>query len=433
MQRNIKAYKISPEDSGKLKARLLNWAKQFSSLAFFDSNNYTSAYSRYECLLAVGAAEIIANNGTDPLQQLQEAHNLRPDWLFGHICYDYKNILEPKLDSTHKPVHGFPLLQFFVPETVCYINSAKNTLSIETLIDADAIYHAIMGLDDRSLKGAPLPKLTFTPTTTRAAYTSTINKLRQHILDGDCYEINYCTGGSCSNVDIDAVNVFDALNKLSPAPFAAYYRLHHLHLMCASPERYLRKEGNQILSQPIKGTARRSNDSKKDELLKTELQQNIKERAENVMIVDLTRNDLARCCIPGTIAVDELFGIYTFPQVHQMISTVSGKMRPNTPFTDAIRTSFPMGSMTGAPKFKVMQLIDTYEHNCRELFSGTVGYISPDGNFDFNVIIRSLFYNSSTRILSYETGGAITYDSLADNEWDERLLKAWALERIFEG
>ena len=148
------------------------------------------------------------------------------------------------------------------------------------------------------------------------------------------------------------------------------------------------------------------------------------------MIVDLVRNDLSRCSETGSINVDELFGIYSFPQVHQMISTVSGTMKTRA-FTDAIRYSFPMGSMTGAPKFKVMELIDKYERSRRELFSGTVGYITPDGDFDFSVIIRSLFYNAATRYLSYQTGGAITYDSNAEQEWEEMRLKAWALERIF--
>jgi len=225
--------------------------------------------------------------------------------------------------------------------------------------------------------------------------------------------------------------VFNALNALSPAPFAAYYRLDDKYMICASPERYLRKRGGNLLSQPIKGTARRDTDLVKDEQIKAELRNDIKERAENVMITDLVRNDLARCCEPGSINVDELFGVYTFPQVHQLISTVSGTMRLGVPFTDAIRYSFPMGSMTGAPKYKVMQLIDKYECSRRELFSGTVGYICPDGDFDFNVIIRSLFYNQSTKYLCYQTGGAITYDSLPEKEWDEMRLKAWALERIF--
>ena len=164
---------------------------------------------------------------------------------------------------------------------------------------------------------------------------------------------------------------------------------------------------------------------------KAELRNSIKEQAENVMITDLTRNDLSRVCETGSIRVDELYGIYTFPHVHQMISTVSGTKRGNVPFTDAIRYSFPMGSMTGAPKFKVMELIGRYEYSRRELFSGTIGYIEPGGDFDFNVIIRSLFYDESAGYLSYQTGGAITYDSNPEQEWEELRLKAWAIERIF--
>lgn len=201
--------------------------------------------------------------------------------------------------------------------------------------------------------------------------------------------------------------------------------------MCASPERYLFKDGVKVLSQPIKGTARRDADVTIDSQIKQELRNSIKDQAENVMIVDLVRNDLARSCETGSVHVDELFGIYSFPQVHQMISTVSGELKPGVPFTNAIHYSFPMGSMTGAPKIKVMELIELYEQQRRELFSGTVGYINPEGDFDFNVVIRSLFYNAATQYLSYQTGGAITYDSDPMKEWEEMRLKAWALERIF--
>ena len=183
----------------------------------------------------------------------------------------------------------------------------------------------------------------------------------------------------------------------------------------------------------MKGTARRDADAHKDQQIIEDLRSNLKERAENVMITDLVRNDLARCCEPGSVVVNELFGIYTFPQVHQMVSSVSGTIKPGKPFTDAICYSFPMGSMTGAPKFKVMQLIEEYEHSRRELFSGSVGYVTPEGDFDFNVIIRSLFYNATSKYLCYQTGGAITYDSIAEQEWEETRLKAWALERIFSG
>ena len=409
---------------------MLNWANRFSILLFMDSNNYPSTYSGYECLLATGAVETTDDDAGDPLLALQTLHDTKRDWLFGHISYDYKNVLEPGLVSSHEAKVGFPTLHFFVPETVCHIDREQTTLTIESFGDPAAIYEAIKHCSVPA-DSQPMAKLEFEATIEKEQYIATISRLREHIADGDCYEINFCTEGFCEDAEVEPHQVFNALNALSPAPFAAYYRLDDKYMICASPERYLRKRGGNLLSQPIKGTARRDTDLVKDEQIKAELRNDIKERAENVMITDLVRNDLARCCEPGSINVDELFGVYTFPQVHQLISTVSGTMRLGVPFTDAIRYSFPMGSMTGAPKYKVMQLIDKYECSRRELFSGTVGYIRPDGDFDFNVIIRSLFYNQSTKYLCYQTGGAITYDSLPEKEWDEMRLKAWALERIF--
>jgi len=140
------------------------------------------------------------------------------------------------------------------------------------------------------------------------------------------------------------------------------------------------------------------------------------------------RSDLAKCCIPGSIQATELFGLYAFPQVHQMISTIEGRLRPDAGVADVLRSTFPMGSMTGAPKIKVMELIEKYEGSRRGIYSGTVGYINPDGDFDFNVVIRSLMYNQNTRYLAYQTGGAITYDSIPEQEWEEVHLKAKAME-----
>ena len=408
---------------------MLSWSTQFSILVFLDSNSYQSAHGHYECLLACGVSESIAGNEGDLLTALQRMHDAKRDWIFGHICYDYNNILEPKLVSTHPARPSFPLMHFFIPQTVCYINKEQTLLTIESFDDPEIVYKAICEFSIVFSK--PIPRLTFTRVVQQDAYLETIAKLRKHIADGDCYEINYCNEGYAEDVEIEPLQVFNALNELSPAPFAAFYRNREQYMMCASPERYLLKEGHELLSQPIKGTARRDPDPAKDEQLKERLLNDIKERAENVMIVDLVRNDLSRCSETGSVQVDELFGIYSFPQVHQMISTVSSTLKAGVPFTDAIRYSFPMGSMTGAPKFKVMQLIDLYEQSGRGLFSGTIGYITPSGDFDFNVIIRSLFYDAAKKYLSYQTGGAITYDSVPEQEWEEMRLKAWALERIF--
>lgn len=431
LERKKATYKISPADAGLLKQRMLSWANRFSILLFLDSNSYASPHSGYECLLAAGAARVIGDEEFKPFEALNRERRERPDWLFGHVCYDYKNVLEPGLQSRHEKRHGWQELQFFVPQTVCTISRDLNVLTIESFDEPDVVHKAIMAADDGG--ATPLPALQFAPFVQREEYLATVERLRKHIKDGDCYEINYCSGGSAKVDRLDTLATFHQLNALSPAPFAAYYRQGNNYMMCASPERYLRKEGDKLICQPIKGTAKRQGDAPADEAAKAALREDIKERAENVMIVDLVRNDLARCCEVGSVAVEELFGIYSFPQVHQMISTVSGRLRDDATFADALRTTFPMGSMTGAPKYKVMQLTDAYEPVRRELFSGTVGYISSDGDMDFNVIIRSLFYNAADGYLSYSTGGAITYDSVPEKEWEEMRLKAWALERIFAG
>jgi para-aminobenzoate synthetase component 1 len=426
LQRQIAEYPIAPGQYNELKNRMLNWANRFSILLFLDSNSYVDAYGTYECLLATGAVGEV----TDSLYHLQEAHNKHRDWYFGNINYDYKNHLELKLSSRHEAKHSFPQLYFFRPQIVCYVDKSKTTLHIETLIvSPDEIWEDINAATTEINKS--LPVVTWQHRIDKSSYLQTINSLREHIRNGDCYEINFCTEGYAENIALLPLNAFQSLNALSSAPFAAYYRNKNAYMMCASPERYICKRESTIISQPIKGTARRDADAVKDEAIKSELQHNIKERAENVMIVDLVRNDLARCCDVGSVKVDELFGIYTFPQVHQMISTVSGTLTKGRPFTHALRYSFPMGSMTGAPKVKVMELIEQYEQTRRELFSGTVGYITPSGDFDFNVIIRSLFYNAATKYLSYQTGGAITYDSVAEQEYEEMRLKAWALEKMF--
>ena len=416
-------FKLAPGQATEIKKRMLDWASQFSILLFLDSNDYPG---RYGCLLAVDAMETV--NGF--LADIQAYHDANKDWLFGHICYDHKNELEPKLSSDHKERLGFPQLQFFRPRIVCRIGGSNEELTIECIeVDPQQVYNAIVNTEIK--EPASLPALNFQQRTSKDVYLDHIAKLRQHIFEGDCYEINYCTESFCENAVIDPLSSFKRLNNISPAPFAACYRLHNKYMLCSSPERYLEKRGGILRSQPIKGTARRSDDETEDEHIKDALRNSIKERAENVMITDLTRNDLARVSETGSVEVEELFGIYSYPRVHQMISTVSGKMRKDLLFTDAIRYSFPMGSMTGAPKVKVMQLIERYEQARRELYSGTVGYITPFGDFDFNVIIRSLFYNAENRYLSFQAGGAITYDSIAEQEWEEMRLKSWAMEQVF--
>jgi para-aminobenzoate synthetase component I len=270
-------------------------------------------------------------------------------------------------------------------------------------------------------------------------YIQIIERLKEHILRGDCYEINFCQEFYAENALIDPVAVYKKLSAVSPNPFSALYKMpadtdgNDRWLICASPERFLKKRGNKILSQPIKGTSKRiTGNDEKDKLSKDELSNSAKDRSENVMVVDLVRNDLAKVCKEGTVKADELYGIYSFPQVHQMISTVSGELKDDVSFQEIIKATFPMGSMTGAPKKRVMELIEQYEKTKRGIFSGAVGYISPDGDFDFNVVIRSIMYNAATNYLSFLAGSGITFYSDPEKEWDECLMKAEAIKKVLE-
>jgi len=271
----------------------------------------------------------------------------------------------------------------------------------------------------------------------RDNYIDIIEKLRQHILRGDCYEINFCQEFFAEDAMIDPLVVYDRLSRFSPNPFSVLYKLDDKYCCCASPERYLKKTGNRVFSQPIKGTSKRDHDHPElDEENRQYLLQSSKEKSENVMVVDLVRNDLSRICIPGTVKVDELFGLYSFPQVHQMISTVSGELEGDADPVDVIRATFPMGSMTGAPKIRVLELIEKYEQTKRGLFSGAIGYFKPMGNgdadFDFNVVIRSILYNAGKKYLSFQTGSGITFYCDAEKEYEECLLKAEAIKTILQ-
>ena len=297
--------------------------------------------------------------------------------------------------------------------------------------DADKIFNEIIfnsGDEEKKMK-APVLKSRFS----KRKYIETIKSLKKHILKGDCYEINFCQEFYSLNVIIDPIKIYKNLNLISPNPFSAFYKYNDKFLMCASPERFLKKKGNTLISQPIKGTSKRIvEDQKADIRQKKELFQSEKERSENIMIVDLVRNDLAKVCTEGSVKVEEFLGIYTFPQVHQMISTVTGILKEDIKFSQIFHATFPMGSMTGAPKKKVMELIEKYEKTKRGLFSGTVGYIEPNGNFDFNVVIRSLQFNATNQYLSIIAGSAITFNSIPENEYEECILKISAMKKALE-
>lgn len=409
---------------------MLNWVNRFSIFCFLDNQQYSFSEPAFECLLAAGSKKSVCANAGSAFSKLRHFSDVaNGEWLFGHFGYDLKNETE-SLHSNHADRVGFNDLFFFIPEWVIKLNTDEVKIFGEG--DLESVYLEICSSAADAGKNKS-EEIKINHKIRRNDYLQIIENLRQHILRGDCYEINFCQEFFAENVEMDPLTLYNRLAELSPNPFSVFYRLYDRYCICASPERYLKKNGSRIFSQPIKGTSKRDHSSfSADENSKNYLLQSDKEKSENVMVVDLVRNDLSRICKPGSVIVDELFGLYSFPQVHQMISTVSGEIGESVNWVDCIRETFPMGSMTGAPKKKVMELIELYEHSRRGLFSGAIGYLDPAGDFDFNVVIRSMFYNAEEKYLSFQTGGGITYHSDPEEEYEESLLKAEAMMKIFQ-
>lgn len=447
-----RAYASFPiTDHRFIKRQMLSWAAPFNICCFLDNQDhpaYPISPSAFECLLGTGAAEIFSASAGAAFPALQDWTAHRQDWLFGHWSYELAAETEPSAyghphdangsrpagpEAPGDPI-GFPDLFFFVPETV--IELRHDCIRIGTLhADPAAIWRQLQQIDPlpastHDHRPATADPIVFTPRFTREEYLATIRALQRHILRGDCYEINFCQEFFASPVLVDPFSIWHTLSRVSPNPFSAFYRLDERFLLCASPERFLRKEGTRLISQPIKGTAPRNHDDPAaDRELAATLFRSPKERAENVMVVDLVRNDLSRVCLPGSVRVAGLYDLCSFPQVHQLISTIVGETLPGLHWSEAIRATFPMGSMTGAPKNRVVELIAHYERSRRGLFSGAVGYVTPAGDFDFNVVIRSLLYRRDIRYLSYQVGSGITWYSDPAAEYAECIVKAEGIRK----
>ena len=432
-------YPFPITDIEAFKLQLLEISKQVKHFCYLDSNNYPNyPYSTFSSFFAIDAIDSISvnKNCLATLEQFQQKHE---DWLFGFFNYDLKNEIEPTNVETHrmcleKPDHlQNPLLHFFVPKYIVKIENDKVEIGIQNEADFLNFKNLIFKSKVSNLKSQISNlKSQISNRTTKQDYISTIENIKQHIQRGDIYEMNFCQEFYAENATINAVEVFKKLNKISKAPFSSFFKNEENYLMCASPERFLKRQNSTLISQPIKGTRKRIQDKKQDNFIKQQLFFDEKERSENVMIVDLVRNDFSKIAIKNTVEVEELFGIYTFEQVHQMISTITCNIQQNLSVSDIMRSVFPMGSMTGAPKISAMQLIEKYEPTKRGLFSGAVGYITPKGNFDFNVVIRSIFYNEKAKYVSVQAGSAITIDCDAEKEYEECLLKAKAMFEALE-
>lgn len=401
-------------------SQIISWLQNFNTYTAFFSKNSSANYpkaSRFEWIIAVNNLGIYKYSEIDSLASKM--------WLFGYLSYDLKNQFED-LKSTNEEHpknnnHSF----LFQPEFIiyketnglltaeCYTNQNRFKILLDLLINEKS-HHKYQ---------ACTKKLSANQFIDKQNYIRTVKKLQSLISEGIIYEINYCVPIPLTGTLNDIPALQKQLLEEQGAPFSAFFKHDSFHVFSSSMERFLFKEGSEVLSQPIKGTIKRGTNSNEDQLQKQKLINDEKERAENLMIVDLVRNDLSRICHSGTVKATDLFSIHPFPSVHQMISTVSGTLKKEVTITEILKATFPMGSMTGAPKLKSMEIIEKYEDFRRGIYAGSLGYIMPNKNFDFNVVIRSIIYDSKTKKLNLPVGSAITIDSVAEKEYEECLIK----------
>lgn len=418
-------------DISHFKNQVLHWSEQFREIVFLDSNSESNnqKYYNYDLVLAVDAFTSIKTDYVNSFQELHQYQSQSKDWLFGYLSYDLKNNLED-LNSNNFDGLEFPDLFFFQPKKIFLLKG--NNLEIQYLrmcddeIESDLeeiINNEIVHFESENL-------VAIQHRISKEKYLSKVTQMLHHIHLGNIYEANFCMEFFAENAQINPLEIYQKLNKISEPPFAVYFKNNSNYVMCASPERYLKKEDLKVISQPIKGTSRRFLYENEDELSKINLQNDQKERSENIMIVDLVRNDLSKTAIKGSVIVEELCQIYSFKQVHQMISTIVSEVENTTSPIAVLQTTFPMGSMTGAPKISAMKIIEDLEETKRGLYSGAIGYFTPQNNFDFNVVIRSILYDSKSKYLSFSVGSAITSEAIPEKEYDECMLKAKALFEV---
>jgi para-aminobenzoate synthetase component 1 len=432
--RQIKTQHISNPEV--FKKQLLNWSQQFDEVVWLDSNNYDQQYSSYDAVLAVEAFTIFQTDYYDAFNQLKEYQTATKDWIFGYLSYDLKNDVEHLSSKNHDSL-GFSDLFFFQPKKLFFLKGNVlethylNLVDEELEQDLKSVISSIVEKSEQS-SFSEENNIKIKLRIHKDEYFKKLNDLLSRIHRGDIYEANFCQEFYAEDTTINPFETYQELNAISKPPFATFLKVYDKYLISASPERYIKKEGLKITSQPIKGTAKRSANKIEDEALIKHLSEDSKERSENVMIVDLVRNDLSKTATRGSVKVEELCKVYTFDQVHQMISTVTSQVLESTHPIDIMKSTFPMGSMTGAPKISAMKIIEALEETKRGLYSGAVGYFSPDNDFDFNVVIRSILYNETNKYVSYSVGGAITAKSDPLKEYEECLVKAKAMRTVLE-
>ncbi|MBI1306286.1 MAG: aminodeoxychorismate synthase component I [Bacteroidetes bacterium] len=407
--------------------RLFDWVNHSGNTIFYlDSCSSVEAESlgEYELLLGVDSLKVLESDNTLEIDDM-----LGKGWAFAVFSYNLKEFIHG-LRSENSDYMNWPHLMVIHPK---HVIALKKSGEVEVWSDQpDELFSEIRSFQTFVDKDFSISFRDCFPSLTRENYLQTVEEIREEIAAGNVYEMNLCIEYALSDCEISSPgNAYLKLRELSPTPFSAFIKIGNKYLISASPERFIRKSDQHIFSQPIKGTIRRGENETEDIENIRYLKNSEKEKAEHVMIVDLVRNDLSKVSESGTIDVRNLFGVYPYAQVHQMISTVSGQLIPGLKFSEILHQTFPMGSMTGAPKKIAMEFIEQFENASRGWYSGSVGYFSPDGNFDFNVVIRSLLYDDEQKKASFSVGGAITYDSDPELEFEESQLKAEAIRKVF--
>ena len=422
----------SISNSRLFKQQLLSWSQQFREIIYLDSNDYPQAYSSYDCVVAADAFTSIKTDFHNAFEDLKQYQQTTKDWLFGYLSYDLKNSTELLVSENFDGL-DFPDLFFFQPKKLFLLKGNQLEIQYLNCCDDELDFDFEEILESKISKSDDDKKVVIQQRILKEDYIDKVSKVLEHIHRGDIYEANFCMEFFAENTIINPFEKFLKLNNISQTPFAVFFKNNKQLLLSATPERYLRKEGESIISQPIKGTSKRFLDSIQDEKSRNDLAVNPKERSENIMITDLVRNDLSKTAQKGTVEVKELCGVYSFLQVHQMITTITSKLDAQYAPVDVIKTTFPMGSMTGAPKIEAMKIIEELEETKRGLYSGAVGYFTPNGDFDFNVVIRSILYNQEKKYVSFSVGSAITSQSIPEKEYEECLLKAKAMREVLIG
>lgn len=430
--RTIASYTL--DEAERFRDGLLQWAARFEVFVCLNSHGHLDPYGDFDMLLAADPIDqVAASLEKGAFEQLHAALSRQKDWFFGYLSYDLKNDLEP-LTSANPSGLNFPALYFFRPKRIIRLRGKQvDFLYSEGSaheIEDDFRQIGKAGETPAGTAGALLAGGRIRSRMSREAYRDAVGQLHGHINRGDIYEANLCLEYFADQTQIDPFQTYRNLSRKTESPFSSLMKAPAGWVISASPERYLRKKGGLLIAQPMKGTAARSPDPEIDRRLKLALETDPKERSENIMIADLVRNDLSKRATRGSVRVAELCRVYGYRQAHQMVTTVLAEVPPDTPPVLLIRDSFPMGSMTGAPKVSAMKILEKVERSRRGVYSGALGYISPEGDFDFSVVIRSILYDPVAQHVSFSVGSAITAGSRAESEYKECLLKARALRDV---